>query len=82
MNFDTALGAVITSLFIANYIGSVIPEIALFALFLTVLVIYNFDHLLDAKRVTRKASSARHSFYQQNLKALAIYQLFLLVMTN
>lgn len=79
MNFDTAIGAAITSLFIANIIGSVVPQIATVALILAVLAIYNFDHLLDAKKISGAAISVRHRFYQQNFTALAIYQLILLI---
>ena len=50
-NFDTAIGAVITSLFIANIIGSEVPDVVTVALLLVVLAIYNFDHLLDAKKI-------------------------------
>ena len=79
MNFDTAFGAAVTSLFIADIIGSVVPNVAIVALILAVLAIYNFDHLLDAKRISGVASSGRHRFYQKNFIQLAIYQLFLLL---
>lgn len=79
MNFDTAIGAAITSLFVANIIGSDVPQIATLALVLAVLAIYNFDHLLDAKKISGQAISARHRFYQQNFTQLAIYQLILLI---
>lgn len=79
MNFDTALGAAITSLFIAKYIGSVVPVVATSALFVSVLAIYNFDHLLDAKKIVGIALSARHRFYQRNLKVLSVYQMAILL---
>ena len=79
MNFDTAFGAVVTSLFIAHNIGSVVPVVATIALFLVVLAVYNFDHLLDARKIKGTAISGRHRFYQQNFTLLAIYQLILLV---
>ena len=79
MNFDTAIGAAVTSLFIAKIIGTVVPQMANLALILAVLAIYNFDHLLDAKRIRGKAISARHRFYQKNFTQLAIYQLVLLI---
>ena len=79
MNFDTAIGAAITSLFVANIIGSDVPQIATLALVLAVLAIYNFDHLLDAKKISGQAISGRHRFYQQNFTRLAIYQLILLM---
>lgn len=79
MNFDTAIGAAITSLFIAKIIGSVVPIIATIVLLIAVLAIYNFDHLLDAKKIRGTAISGRHRFYQQHFNSLAIYQLILLV---
>ena len=78
MNFDTALGAAVTSLFVANIIGTSVPHIATGALILAVLAIYNFDHLLDAKKINGVAISGRHQFYQRNFTKLAIYQLFVL----
>ena len=79
MNFDTAIGAAVTSLFIAKIIGTVVPQMTNVGLILAVLAIYNFDHLLDAKQISGEAISARHRFYQQNFTQLAIYQLVLLV---
>lgn len=79
MNFDTAFGAAITSLFIAKIIGSVVPQIVIAALILTILAIYNFDHLLDAKKINGEAITGRHQFYQRNFAHLAIYQLLLLI---
>ena len=78
MNFDTAIGAAVSSLFIAKIIGTAVPQMAIAALILAVLAIYNFDHLLDAKKIQAKAISARHRFYQKNFTQLAIYQLVLL----
>jgi len=79
MNFDTAFGAAITSLFIADIIGSDVPQVATGALILAILAIYNFDHLLDAKKIKGMAIAGRHRFYQRNFNRLAIYQLFLLI---
>lgn len=79
VNLDTAIGAVVTSLFIAKYLGSDIPHVASITLLLAVLAIYNFDHLMDARRVSSIARSARHRFYQQNQRFLSIYQLILML---
>ena len=79
LNVDTALGAVITSHFISINLNSSIPVIAHITLLLAVLSIYNFDHLMDARRISSVAKSARHRFYQEHLRALSIYQLFLMV---
>jgi len=79
LNFDTAIGAAITSLFIARNINTHVPVVAIAALALTVLAIYNFDHLLDAKQIKGVASTGRHKYYQENFKWLSIYELVLLV---
>jgi len=79
LNFDIALGAVVTSLFVASSLAIEIPNSALVALGLSVLAIYNFDHLLDARRINDIALSSRHRYYQTNLKMLAIYQILLLL---
>lgn len=79
MNVDTAIGAAITSLFIAKSLNSEVSQVATAALVLVVLAIYNFDHLVDAKKIKGVAISGRHRFYQLNFTRLAIYQLFLLI---
>lgn len=78
VNLDTAIGAVITSAFIAECLNSRIPVEASITLFLAVLSIYNFDHLMDARKMKAKAQTARHRFYQDNMKKLSIYQLLLM----
>jgi 4-hydroxybenzoate polyprenyltransferase len=79
MNFDTAIGAAITSLFVTQILGAEVPHVVIISLFLTVLAIYNFDHLLDAKKIPGIAISGRHRFYQQNFLSLALYQVILLM---
>lgn len=78
LNFDTALGASITSQFVASYLRVHAPIIATFTLFLAVQAIYNFDHLLDARAIRGAAISSRHRFYQKHFKVLSIYQLVLM----
>lgn len=73
------MGAVITSLFIADYLKAKVPGVAAITLFLAVLAIYNFDHLMDARRVSAKAKTSRHRFYQLHQRALSIYQLLLML---
>jgi hypothetical protein len=79
LNFDTALGAAITSLFIAKEIGSIVPNVAIMALMLSVLAIYNFDHLIDVRKIEGIAISQRHRFYQKHFRVLSIYQILLLL---
>ena len=79
LNLDTALGAAITSLFVADYLQVKIPVVASATLLIAVLAIYNFDHLMDARRLTSISQSARHRFYQLNQKPLSVYQLILML---
>ena len=79
LNFDTAMGAGITSLFVARYLVVEVPSTAIATLVLAVLAIYNFDHLIDARQIKGTAISARHRFYQQNNRLLSNYQVLLLL---
>lgn len=77
LSFDTAFGAV-SFVFIISYSQQV--EINYFvysALFISVLSIYNLDHLLDAIKLKDLPKSYRHTYYQNNRKALIIWQLLL-----
>lgn len=49
------------------------------ALFISVLAIYNFDHLLDALMTSEDAKTFRHHFYQQHFILLIFWQLILLL---
>ena len=74
---DTALGAVSIALLFSYTIGVTITFSVYVALFLSVLFIYNFDHLLDALKLSEDAKSFRHSFYQNYFKSLLIWQIVL-----
>ena len=54
-----------------------LPIPILFALFLSVLSIYNLDHLLDARKLNTEARSYRHAFYQQHIQAMVSWQVVL-----
>lgn len=77
LNIDTALGAV-SIVFIASFIRNVEVDLVVYGtLFISVLFIYNLDHLVDAFRLRDAISSFRHSFYQKHFKVLLVWQGFL-----
>ncbi|MEN8247805.1 MAG: hypothetical protein ABFS32_02645 [Bacteroidota bacterium] len=80
LNIDTAIGASITSMFIAQYLEVNIQLPALVALIITILLIYNFDHLIDANRSGEKSLNDRNRFYKDNKNALIGYEIILLVL--
>ena len=78
LNIDTAFGAV-SFVFVASYLRNVEVEFAIYCtLFISVLFIYNLDHLVDAYRLKNKNSSARHAFYKTHFSILVLWQLLLL----
>lgn len=70
LSIDVALGAVCSALFFSKVFGVLILPYGLVALALTVWIIYTVDHLLDARKVSRKASTKRHQFHQRNATVL------------
>ncbi|MCF6359571.1 MAG: hypothetical protein L3J29_02275 [Cyclobacteriaceae bacterium] len=79
LNIDTAFGAV-SFVFIGSSIRNVETDPTIYlALAISVLSIYNLDHLFDAYRLKASHSSFRHSFYQRHFKILVIWQLILLI---
>ncbi len=79
LNIDTALGAV-SFVFIVSSVRKVEVDIATYlALIVSVLSIYNLDHLIDAYWLKETKSSFRHLFYQKYFKALWVWQFLVLV---
>ncbi len=79
LNIDTALGAV-SFVFIVSSIREVeVDKFIYLALVISVLSIYNLDHLVDAYRLKDEQSSFRHSFYKKHFKKLIFWQLVLLM---
>ncbi len=72
LSIDTAVGAVVSSLFVARLIGASVWIYGKVALGLTVWVIYTADHLMDAWKVKARASSERHRFHQRHFNVLAL----------
>lgn len=80
LNLDTALGAVASSYYFVRLLQVTLPAVVALTLALAVLAIYNFDHLMDAARLTGQALTARHRFYQQNFRWLVYYQVVLMAL--
>ncbi|WKN29987.1 hypothetical protein PZB74_13535 [Porifericola rhodea] len=77
LSLDVVLGAVVSSLFIAKYMGLLIPVSITLALGECVWLIYTLDHLSDARAIPHQANTPRHRFHQKYFKALSI--IFILV---
>jgi len=72
LSLDIVLGACVGTLFIANYLQIKLPLTGLFVLALTVWLIYTFDHLLDAQKISHQAHTARHLFHQKHFFKLIL----------
>lgn len=70
LSLDVAFGAVVSSLFFAIALDVHLRINSLVALGLTVWMIYTVDHLLDARKLKREASTERHRFHQNHFKTL------------
>lgn len=72
LSIDVALGAVCSAAWFAKGFDVQLRPYAFLALGLTVWIIYTADHLLDARKVAKEASTYRHRFHQQYFKILAV----------
>lgn len=70
LSIDVALGAMSGALFFAKLLQVQVLLYGVVCLGLTVWIIYTVDHLLDARRIGKEASTARHRFHQQHFKSL------------
>lgn len=75
LSVDVALGAVCSAVFFSRIFHVQIRTAGLFALALTVWIIYTVDHLLDARKIQHQASTERHHFHQQHSKLLWVFVL-------
>lgn len=66
ISIDVAIGSVILSISIAHVLGVWVPWQVFLALYLSVWMIYTFDHLLDARKVNGMPSMDRHVFHKEN----------------
>jgi hypothetical protein len=72
LSLDVALGAIVSALFFARVFDVHLRMNSLIALGLTVWMIYTVDHLLDARKLKRNASTERHRFHQRHFKVLVV----------
>jgi 4-hydroxybenzoate polyprenyltransferase len=80
LSIDVALGAVCCSVGFAHLLHVPLSVYSLSSLGLTVWIIYTTDHLLDAKRIEKTASSQRHKIHQIYFKPIAAMLLLAIVM--
>jgi hypothetical protein len=71
LSLDVVAGAVVCALFFIKVLDTR-ATFSLVPLGLTVWIIYTADHLLDARRIGRVASSPRHLFHQRHFNKLRI----------
>ena len=72
LSLDVVLGAVVSSMFVAKYLGLTIPLPWLSALAIAVWLIYTADHLVDAKKIKHNAHTARHRYHQRYFKSISL----------
>ncbi len=72
LSIDIAIGAAACSFMIAHYLKVNMPYTVYVTLSLAVWLIYTFDHLMDARKVVRKALIPRHRFHQKYFNQLLI----------
>ena len=70
LSVDVVIGACISAIFIANYIGVSIQIAPLFTLAVCVWLIYTADHLMDAYHIKHKPHSLRHFYHKKYFKPL------------
>src|SRR6478609_3442791 len=72
LSLDVACGAMVCASFFSRILHVQLRQYGLASLGLTVWIIYTADHLMDARKLVREASSQRHRFHQQNFRALLV----------
>ncbi|MDN5212679.1 hypothetical protein QQ020_11505 [Fulvivirgaceae bacterium BMA12] len=70
LSVDVVMGACISAIFIANYIGVQIKVAPLFTLAICVWLIYTADHLIDAYHIKHKPHSLRHFYHKKYFRPL------------
>jgi len=73
LSLDVVLGAILSSLFIAQLIGVTLSSPILVGLGIAIWLIYTTDHLIDAKSIEGKAINPRHAFHQQYFKIIVAF---------
>ena len=72
ISIDVAAGAMVCSAFFARIFQIQLLPDSLAALGISVWVIYSVDHLLDAHKLKKDASTKRHLFHQQHFRAVSM----------
>jgi len=72
LSLDIAVGAVGGACYFARILEVDVRLSALASLGLTVWIIYTADHLLDARKISGRASTERHRFHQQHFRRLVV----------
>ena len=72
MSIDVAVGAMVSSAFFARIFQIQMRTDSLATLGLSVWIIYSVDHLLDAYKLKKDASTKRHLFHQQHFRVISI----------
>lgn len=70
LSLDIAIGAVISSCFLAQVLNVDISVNMLLGLAIAIWLIYTFDHLRDAYKTTITSVNPRHAFHQKYFKQL------------
>ena len=72
LSLDVALGACVSSWFVATIMGVSVSALVLFALGTAVWLIYTADHLWDAYRLNHVPHTLRHRFHQQRFHIILV----------
>lgn len=70
LSLDVVFGAMAGQLFFADVLGVDLPVQSYLLLGMVVWILYTFDHLWDARKVSHQAHGDRHLFHQRYFKAL------------
>jgi len=80
LSLDVALGGVIGSIFIANYLDVSVDPKTYAILGATIWLIYTFDHLMDTQNVEEPPITFRHRFHWKNSTSMWGVWSFCLIM--
>lgn len=70
LSFDVALGACISAIFVASFLGVSLSIVTVLSLGTSVWLIYTVDHLMDAKQIDHTPHTFRHYFHQKHFKTI------------
>ncbi|QDH78116.1 hypothetical protein FKX85_03315 [Echinicola soli] len=79
LSLDVVLGACAGLYFFQHLLELSFTPVVYLLMALAVWGIYTFDHLMDARNIQGKASSARHLFHQVNFNTLLIWLVLVVV---